>query len=86
MTEDQVIPCIGDIWQEADPRFERYVEITGLDSQGNNGTGAVQILTVYRTPETIGWKSRGGYRWAKLTRFNGKRGGYKLHIRSTLYG
>jgi hypothetical protein len=68
-----ITPCgieiaIGQRWQEVDPRFERIVRVTNTD----NVSEKVQI-----EPYMIGGRGSGA-RWAKLSRFNGKRTGYKL--------
>ena len=75
----KLYPRLGDIWKEVHPRFSRHVMVIG-DHGGPLGT--VQIQGCYRVPETIGWQTHGPRRWAKLGRFNGKRGGYKLEIRT----
>jgi hypothetical protein len=63
--------AVGQKWREVDPRFTRVVEVVGTDHLGFLGIGAVQIQTVY--PEKSARRS-----WARLSRFNGKRGGYAL--------
>jgi hypothetical protein len=74
----ELVPQIGDVWKEADKRFNRYVAIIG-DHGGP--AGKVQIQSVYRKPETIGWRSYGPRTWASAKRFNNRSGGYKLVIR-----
>jgi hypothetical protein len=60
---------LGQIWREVDPRFVRFVEVIGKDSQGFDCSGAVMI-------RTCGSLRKGS--WCRLSRFNGKRGGYEL--------
>jgi hypothetical protein len=60
---------LGQRWKEVDPRFERIVEVVGLDSESFDRQGGVMIRTV---------GSRRIGTWARLSRFNGKRGGYEL--------
>lgn len=79
MTSD-LPPLLGDIWQEVDPRFRRHVMVIG---EHGGPKDSVQIQGCYRVPETIGWKFYGRRRWASKSRFNGKRGGYALTIRTT---
>lgn len=78
MTTSPLKPEVGDIWKEADSRFDRHVLVIG-DHGGP--VGKVQIQSVYRKPETIGWRTYGARRWASVRRFNNKSGGYKLVIR-----
>lgn len=66
-------PCgveieLGQKWKEVDPRFERIVEVVGLDSYSFKEEGGVMIRTV--GSERLGT-------WARLSRFSGKRGGYE---------
>jgi hypothetical protein len=66
-------PCgveieLGKKWREVDPRFERIVEVVGLDGESFGGEGGVMI-------RTLGSKRFGT--WARLSRFNGRRGGYE---------
>ena len=56
------------VWREVDLRFERMVRVVDTDSV----TEKVKI-----EPYMIGGRGSGA-RWAKLSRFNGKRGGYEL--------
>lgn len=53
--------AIDQEWQECDPRFVRIVRVVGW----NPSEGKVQLFRA------------GRYTWAKLSRFNGKRSGYK---------
>lgn len=79
-TDPMCVPRVGDIWKEVDPRFNRHVLVI---ADHGGGDGKVQIQGCYRVPETIGWKAYGMRRWASVKRFNGRRGGYALVIRST---
>jgi len=80
MTSDEVVkPRLGDIWKSCDPRINRHVMVIG-DHGGE--PGKVQIQSAYRVPETVGWQTSGPRTWADIRRFNGKRGGYSLVIRS----
>lgn len=75
-------PLLGDIWMEVDQRFSRHVMVI-CDHGGPQD--CVQIQTMYRAPETIDWRPASSRRsWAKVSRFNGKRGGYELVVRSTM--
>lgn len=71
-------PRLGDIW--LDVQHARHVLVIG-DHGGP--PESVQIQTCYRVPETVGWKTQGPRRWAHVSRFNGRAGGYKLEIRSS---
>ena len=67
-------PCgveieIGHRWKEVDTRFERIVCVANTDSVSEK----VQIESC-----TGNFGRGSGARWANLSRFNGKRGGYKL--------
>lgn len=66
---------VGQIWQEQDPRVERFVRIESVGT----GPRSIRIRTVY--VESGQWvkdpSSRGSF--ASRERFNGKRGGYRLH-------
>lgn len=73
-------PRLGDIWMEVDPRHPRHVMVIG-DHGGP--PDSVQIQGCYRVPETVGWQTHGPRRWANVSRFHGRRGGYKLEIRSS---
>jgi hypothetical protein len=53
---------VGQKWQECDPRFVRVVEVVGW----NHAWQKVQL------------RCGGRLTWAKLSRFNGKHGGYRL--------
>ena len=64
--------CVGQQWQEVDPRFTRIVEVVGMNTLSFNYDGGVQIQTVGSNRKPT---------WARLERFNGKRGGYELVIR-----
>ena len=76
--QGHLAPRTGDIWKEVDPRFSRHIMVLGVDDSGK-----VRLKTCYRAPETVGWAAFGPVRKAKPERFNGKRGGYSLVIRST---
>jgi hypothetical protein len=69
----EIEPRKGQIWREVDPRQNRYVRVLGV-----NGMGEVQVETVYNADGK--WFRAHGTRrgWAKLDRFNGRRGGYAL--------
>lgn len=54
------MPAVGQIWKEADPRVTREIEILKI------GQAEAVIQTVGSKRQTL----------AKLTRFDGKRGGY----------
>lgn len=62
---------VGQRWREVDPRFNRIVAIVEIDERGE---GSVLLRNATKT----GGQGSRGYRttWAKLSRFNGKRGGY----------
>ncbi len=67
---------VGQIWQEVDPRLERYIRISGISC------GVALIETVEQLVDGVTWRhkpktKRNGE--AALTRFTGKRGGYKLY-------
>ena len=61
------------IWREVDPRFERYVRIVDV---GNDVI--VRSVVFDGTLWVDKPKSREAY--AKLTHFNGKRGGYDFYM------
>lgn len=65
-------PTDDQIWQEVDPRFERFVRIICVHSDGTVGIETVEQCSV-------GWKRKKGSResWVKPERFNSKRGGYR---------
>jgi hypothetical protein len=67
---------IGDIWKEADKRFNRYVRVLNLDQL----TTYVQLNTVSQHGVSL----RRRKTWARLWRFNGKHGGYKFVSRPFL--
>lgn len=67
-------PCgieieVGQVWQEVDPRFERLVEVIHSGFTNNAAAGVYQIVQI---------RCHGRTTKAKLSRFTGKRGGYKL--------
>lgn len=62
---------VGQVWKEVDPRFERYVEVIGVDEQEQKAT----IMLAARSGDHAGSRATK----AGLKRFNGKRGGYALH-------
>jgi hypothetical protein len=76
--QKQDVPQVGDIWQEVDPRRTRYVRI---EADGDNHAF---ITTVVFSDHFSGWLIAKGSRLtrAALGRFDGKRGGYKLHKRT----
>lgn len=62
------------IWQEVDPRRERFIKV--LEVKGDTAT----IQTVRNVGPTWERVPKTAMRlWANISRFNGKRGGYKLH-------
>lgn len=63
-------PKPGEIWQEVDPRLERYIRIISVYDD-------VTLETVIKTD--AGWRRapRTGQRHARMDRFNGKRSGYR---------
>jgi hypothetical protein len=63
------LPQVGEHWQEQDPRHPRTVEVLELDALG----GRVKIRAVEARQDG---KAHSNARWAKFSRFNGKRGGY----------
>ena len=78
---------VGQIWQEVDPRKERFIRVISVVPgiavslrQADIGAviGAVEIETVGSSP--LGWfrlpLTRVNH--ASAARFNGRRGGYKL--------
>lgn len=72
MTNSQTTPEPGQIWQEVDLRFERFLRVIAIENSG------AHIETVYRTYANDGvWHTTGRKGAAKLSRFNGKRGGYR---------
>ncbi len=52
---------VGQHWKEVDPRFDRTVCVAEIDSDAQK----IRITSDYTR-----------FGWAKLSRFNGKRGGY----------
>jgi hypothetical protein len=72
------IPQIGDIWVELDPRatVQRTIRIDRI------ACGSACVRTVRRAVHNADWVNDPSSRecWAKLTRFNGKRNGYALHL------
>lgn len=63
-------PAIGSRWREVDPRFDRVVVVVSYDKQQRK----------------VGISTGGNLTWAKVERFNGKRGGYakyKIDVPST---
>lgn len=68
---------IGDVWREIDPRLARYVRIIKL-----RGDWVVIQTCLSDGGESLQRYALGRTNDAKLSRFNGKRGGYALHHRS----
>ena len=68
---------VGDIWQEQDPRYPRFVQVVKISST----TGDPLIERVERRHDAWMPAARAVQRYAKRSRFNGKRGGYTLHHR-----
>lgn len=68
-----MIPDVGEIWREVDPRFDRFVRIVSVSS-----SRSANIRTVIKDGD--GWidDPRGYASTAHPRRFNGKRGGYEL--------
>lgn len=64
MNEQGVVA--GQIWREVDPRFKRRVLVMAVSAKFG-----VLIRNVKSQPGSKG-------RWARIDRFNGKRGGYVL--------
>jgi hypothetical protein len=70
---------IGQTWEEVDPRFTRRVTVIAFDhfkswkpQNGINGGVGTMLVPHVRI-------EGGGRRtWARLDRFTGKRGGYRL--------
>jgi len=73
---------VGQIWQDVDPRAIRYARIYAIGT----GRRSIAIRTVYKAgrgdiKSPIEWKVKPHSRmtYCDRERFNGKRGGYKLH-------
>lgn len=66
--------AVGQTWEECDPRFIRRVEIVGVEPSTGAGPtyreGVVTLRGIDRKGATRITKAR-------LSRFNGKRGGYR---------
>ena len=83
---------IGQKWQEVDPRFdERIVEVVGFGEVDRLVTTRSMGITSAHTEKVPVIQIKSGGRLlpakvafrttqAKLSRFNGKRGGYKLVV------
>ena len=69
VASSEVVVRVGQRWKEVDPRFDRIVQVIGVE-----GDFAL-IFTVNGNPATIDKRNA---RQAMLSRFNGKRGGYEL--------
>lgn len=67
------LPAVGDVWQERDKRFTRYVRVIAIDD------GWVNIQTVVPAQDGWGAKPRAQNRWANIDRFDGRYGGYVFH-------
>jgi len=76
MSESKTTPRSGQIWQEADPRFERFIIITP-DVNYMPTDGKVEVRRVIKTGKLWGYAPRSRFTLASLSRFNGKRGGYR---------
>lgn len=57
---------VGQVWREVDDRFVRRVMVLAVDEKNQ--------LVLLRNVKFAGGKGR----WARMDRFNGKRGGYAL--------
>jgi len=75
--DPMIAPCgikieIGQKWQEVDPRFTRIATV--ID------TGEVDVIvrTKYKRVAVVRLQVGNRRTWAQLSRFHGKRGGYKL--------
>lgn len=71
----QPAPAHGQIWQEVDPRFDRFIKILCVGEK-------IEFRTVHkirgRWCEVLTWRERPlPSHKAKAYRFNGKRGGYR---------
>jgi hypothetical protein len=66
-------PAVGQIWKEVDPRKERYVRVERVDIE------TIMVRRVIRPFGSWTHAARSPERWAKASRFNGKRGGYEFH-------
>lgn len=56
-------PEAGETWREVDPRFTRHVKV-------------LEVAEDKARVQTLGDSTTKG-RWVKISRFNGKRGGYE---------
>ena len=56
-------PAVGSHWKEVDPRINRVVEVVAHDT-ARRKVGITRMHSIQVT-------------WAKVERFNGKRGGYR---------
>lgn len=72
-TLQRKVPEVGDVWQEIDPRMTRFVRVMSILE------GAVTISRCWPNGELWDSETR---TTAKYSRFNGRRGGYGLHLRT----
>jgi hypothetical protein len=78
-------PIMGQIWCEQDPRFpDRFVRIVRVDTHEPGAGVAIQRVErrddgTWRPFPLLTAGRVSPVRMAKLSRFNGQRGGYKLH-------
>lgn len=63
---------VGQIWREVDPRGNRYVQIIEI---AKCSVKSIKIATIDLSTNALGRMN-----WASRERFNGKRGGYELHM------
>lgn len=71
MNDVAVVLAVGQRWQEVDPRLHRVIEIVEI-------TEARIRPILIKTVESDNPRAIGRATWADKSRFNGKRGGYKL--------
>lgn len=67
-------PAVGQIWREVDPRHERYIRVESVGIEDASVRSVIFDGTIWVDAP----KSRQAF--ASLKRFNGKRGGYDLHM------
>ncbi len=78
---------IGQVWEEVDPRVERYVHVHGMHTGGKSVTSGPQVptkdnrVTIVRCCKDGTPDPNGHFTFAKSERFNGKRGGYRLVLK-----
>lgn len=68
---------VGQIWKEVDPRKLRFVRVTNVSPDGSS----IKLETLVHAGGTK-WVRAAGTRdnYAKADRFDGKYGGYALHV------